>query len=328
MYFYLIGIDYKAAPFGQRENLWRDFTRVSEFWRSSVGPQGAVLLRTCNRIEIYGLAANADEAFAAIGRFKKAFADFFGSSYVKYTQREVLHHALRLACGLESQLKGELEITEQLRLWVARPDFPAGLKGLWEEVFSLSGLIRQASGLDKDIPNIAEIVFFDAEKFIGRERTAKIIVAGTGKIARLLAGHRPLSWQLQFVAHKNFSKAAYLAKESEGEVFSFRDLPQLLIDADVLISATASPHYILGKRDFEHLPDNRKQPLFIYDLALPRDIEPAVSENHRVFLQDLDDLAQGFQKFNQENAVRLRTAAGLIEEALESREGLVYGRNH
>lgn len=328
MYFYLIGINYKSAPFSRRENLWRDFPRVSEFWRSSIGPQGAALLRTCNRIEIYGVAANTDEAFSAIGRFKKAFADFSGSASIKYTRREVLRHALRLACGLESQLKGELEISEQLKLWVGRPDFPVGLGGFWEYVLSLSGFIRRASGLDKDIPNIAEIIFSDAEKFISRQRPAKIIVAGTGKIARLLASRRPLSWQIQFAAHKNFSKAAYLAKESKGEVFPFKDLPQLLVDADILISATASPHYILGKRDFKQLPESRKHPLFIYDLALPRDIEPAVSENPRVFLQNLNDLARGFQRFNRANAGRLRAAADLIEEALESREGLVYDRNN
>ncbi len=328
MYFYLIGIDYKTASFGQRENLWRNSGEVARFWQNSVGTQGAALLRTCNRIEIYGLAANADDAFSAVSRFRRACADFSTNAYIKYTQKEVLRHALRLATGLESQLKGELEISEQLKSWVARPDFPVGLKGFWQDIFYLSGLIRRNSGLDKDIPNIAEIVFSDAEKFVSRKRSAKIIVIGTGKIATLLTQHRPSHWLLQFVAHKNLSRAIYLAKESAGRVFSFRDLPQLFIDADILISATASPHYILGKRDFERLPDTRKQPLFIYDLALPRDIEPAASINHRLFIQDMDDLAQGFQKFNQENAGRLRTAVGLIEEAVESKEGLVYGRSN
>lgn len=315
MYFYLTGIDYKTAPLGALESVCRSRRRLSGFLAGYKLHETA-MLRTCNRIEIYGVASNADEAFTRIKELSRAFPEFYSHAYTKYTEREVFCHALRLASGLESWLQGETAILRQLKSWRQQETFPSALAGLWDEVISLSEGIRQRSGLNLEADNIANIVFHDLNKRISPGVAIRAIVMGTGKIAELIAKYRPSRVSLDFVAHKNYLKAESLARESSGRAFLIKDLPRIINDADVLISATSSPHTLLYKADFASLGGNRERALYVYDLALPRDVEPGVRDIPFVSLQDLSDLSIVIAEYNKRNTEKINLASYLVRESV------------
>ncbi len=320
MYFYLIGTDYKTAPLGVREYFYRKRLEIIDFWRA----KEAALLSTCNRLEIYATSNNTDTAFGYIAEFSKNFPDFFKYAYVKYGEREVFRHALRLASGLESQLIGELQIFQQLDNWRKQEYLSSTLSGLWEKALSLAKDIRVQSGLNEDRNNIAGVVYDDLSKYFKSAQTLEVIVVGTGRIAELLAKYHQPRMCLNFVAHKNYQKAKELARIAQGKAFLLKDLSGLLSEADVLISATSSPHYVLKREDFYNAP----HPFYIYDLALPRDIEPAVRGLPGIFLSNLDDLTEAIHQFNQRNQEKVGVASRLVEEAIERYQEVAYAKNY
>lgn len=320
MYFYLIGIDYKTAPLGVRENFYRQRLKIIDFWRV----KEAASLFTCNRIEIYGISNNTDTAFGYFAEFIQIFPGFFKYAYIKYGEKEVFQHALRLASGLESQLQGELQIYQQLDNWQRQEYLPFALDELWGKVLSLAKDIRSQSGLNEEENNIARVLYDDLNNYFKSAQTVEIIVVGTGKIAELLARYRQPRMHLNFVAHKNYQKAIDLARIAQGKVFLLKDLSGLVSRADVLISATSSPHYVLKRGDFFRAP----HPFYIYDLALPRDTEPSVRDLPGIFLSNLDDLTRVIRQFNQGNQEKIQLASRLIAEAISGYRKVAYAQNY
>ncbi|MBU4312634.1 MAG: hydroxymethylbilane synthase [Candidatus Omnitrophica bacterium] len=283
MILYLIGIDHKSATIQEREPLYRRRSEITDFWKG-IG-EDHVALFTCNRIELYGISEDIFSVSRAIGLFQERFPEFSEYSYVKEGRDEVIEHAFRLACGLESRIIGEKEILKQLDSWIKEDSFPLIWKNIWSEVLDRAKHIRASSGLDSVKNNIAKIVFKD----LGFKKN--IVIIGTGKIAQIFSENKPLGVNLYFVARKKHKKAKRLAKESGGSAVLLDDLGKLLLGADAVISATSSPHYVLRKEHFLDILQKRNRPLFLYDLAVPRDIEPGVGRIPGIFLQNLDDLA-------------------------------------
>lgn len=314
MIFYSLGIDYKSAPLEVREAVFKERREISDFWQV-YNPQAAILC-TCNRLEIYAGAKNASEYSEIVETFIKRFEGFSYYGYLKYGRQAVFKHALRLASGLESQLTGELQILNQLNSWISKDSFPLPLRQLWLQVLALSRDIRVQSGLNEDSRNIANIVFSDLRKRAKFSGKMKIMLVGTGKIAQLIASACPPNTQLYIVAGKNFSKAAVLANQFNASAIAIRDLAKSLPAADALLSATASPHYVLKKEHFQNV-GKRSTPLFIYDLAMPRDVEPQVRDIPGLFLQDLEGLKGLFYQENNKISGRIHLAQYLVEEAMK-----------
>lgn len=327
MHFYLIGIDYKRVPINVRDTIYQNRKAISDFWES-YDPAGTAILITCNRIEIYGVAEYPDDAFGHIANFSKNFLEFSKYSYLKSGKTEVLRHAIRLASGLESQLKGEQQIFVQLNKWRISSTLPVPLEALWDEAISLSEKVRIASKLNEKSPNMATLVLDDIGKRLERQEEYRIIVVGTGKIAELFAEYKSPKARITFLANKNYRKAQALAKHAGGEALLLQDLPRVIDKADVLISATTSPHYVVKKDIFEGLQTDRKHPLYIYDLAIPRDVEPAVGGIGGIYLYNLDSLEYLFHGHNKSGQDRIELASDLIEDFLRAHRKAVYDKSH
>nr|MBU1328686.1 hypothetical protein [Candidatus Omnitrophota bacterium] len=323
MYFYLTGVDYKSASLSVRENIYRKRGNIADFWVSA-HPGRIEALFTCNRIEIYGLAECPEEAFSCISEFSRAFPDFSRRAYFKYGKDEVFRHGLRLSCGLESQLHGELQILNQLEAWSGKESFNLALKNFWQEIIFLSKKIRIEASLNTHDDNIALLIYYDFINRRGSLGPFKVIVAGTGKIAELFARYRMPQASLSFVAHKNYVKAESLARASGGKAYTFKYLAGLLLDADIFISATSSPHYILEKNHFKDVVSKRARELYVYDLAVPRDIEPDAARMKGILLNNLEDLNGLFRRCNIEKKDRTSFASDLIENAVRERSEAVY----
>jgi len=319
MIFYLIGINYKRIPYALREEIYHQREKISYFWDKMAPGRTAVLI-TCNRLEIYGAANNFREYLKDIVSSREKFGTLFSSGYIKSCDKAVFMHALRLATGLDSQVKGELQILEQIKTWMGRERFPDILRRFWEEVLESAESIRKNSGLDKAEHNIASLVFHDLFKKLHVVSRQKILVAGTGRVARLFADFKPPHAELYFAAHKNYEKARSLAEKTKGRSLLFKDAAGVLKDMDALVSVTSSPHLIFKKDDFRDISLGRTRPLYAYDLSLPYDIDPETRNIRGVVLRNFDNFDELFRTHEEKIRVGMQWAEYLVGKAIGERK--------
>lgn len=284
MIFYLIGVNYKDIPYNIQEKILREQGRIADFWNVSASSRAAIL-KTCNRFEIYAAADVISGYLKDVMCFKKLFGGLFEKGYVKAGGENVFFHGLRLAAGLDSQLKGELQILKQIRSWLQQEPFPRELRDFWQGILPLAEDIRRETGFTKEEYNIASIVFEDLLWNIKEVREKKVVVVGTGKVAELFAEFKPSDIGLYFASHKNYQRARYLANRAKGKALFLKDIKGILKEADAFVSATTSPHIILRKADLVEAAANRSRPLYIYDLAVPRDVDPEAETLQGVVLK-------------------------------------------
>jgi len=314
MIFYLIGIDYKTSSLRERELAYSKRKEIAAFYQG-LRPRGEVLF-TCNRAEFYGLADKEAEIHQIAENLKIRYPEIFRKVYLKTNYIEVLKHALRLGVGLESQVLGEQQIFEQLKVWVGQNDFSEILRKFWDKVLVLSESIRFKSILNESERGVAGVVLDELDNNSNLDKYKGMVIIGTGRIARLFAEYRSLGSKLYFASRKKHSKAKQFAKVSSGKVISLDELEDTLLKVDILISATASSHYILQKNQLSRIVARRSSPLFIYDLALPRDIDPEVKNVSGIFLKDLGDLGNTFKNYNQRLKHHSQRAEFLISEVI------------
>lgn len=286
MNFFYLGIDHKVASIDIREAIYWKREAISKFLARY--DQTAVFA-TCNRFEIYGIGKDEFSSGVLTDIFRDKFKPLFDNAYVAYNKKSVLRHVVRLASGLESQIKGELQIYGQVASWAEKRDFPDGLAPLVHDALLAAHDIRMKNGFNKPENNIAVVTYRKILSEIKPHKFINIVVAGTGKIAQLFALYKPHDVRIKFAAHKNISRAEDLAKKAEGEFTFLEELPKELLTADVLVSATSSPHRIFDRDFFLNIAAKRGSELHVYDLALPRDIEPDVKEISGIILKNIDD---------------------------------------
>jgi len=321
MIFYCLGIDHKRTKLEVREAVLRKRDLITRFWQSL--NQASAVLFTCNRVELYGVARNPSSMASAVNALRREFPILFKDAYLKQGKERVIKHALELASGLHSQILGEPQIHQQLSSWLRQSSVSQVIKNLWIKVLPSAQDIRAKSGINIEETNIADVVLGDLAYSCSAE-PKEVVVVGTGKVAGLIAERRIPGVNLCFVSRKRESKARQLAKASGGRAISLDDLLDVLIHADSLISATTSPHYILAREELLKVVKRRDKLLYIYDLAMPRDIEPTIRGIQGVSLQNLDDLNVLFKEHNRNLKYYVRQAEGLIEESTRTIEEEFY----
>jgi len=313
MNLYLIGIDYSETQLQTREAVYRERKNISELFERICG-QKTVIFSTCNRFEIYLTIPDNTKIYEVVNLLQKEFPQFFNNSYIKFGEKEVFFHILRLACGLESQLKGETQIKEQLKHRVFQENFPEVFRSLWLKALIFAEDIRKRSGLNNARDNIAVLIAEDLLRLHLDLPKIEVIIVGAGKIAELFTSVNDSRFSFTFVAHKNRQKAEILAKNTSGRCISFEELPEALIGVQALVSATSSPHFVVKKDDFFRGVSDWSKPFYIYDLALPPDIDPAIGGIKNIFLKNFENLELVFDEHNQKLKTKLNLAEYLIQE--------------
>jgi glutamyl-tRNA reductase len=318
MNFCLIGLDYKSAPAQVRQKMYLGRRQVDSFWKGIAELDTAILV-TCNRFDISLAGRTKKEIIFNLVRFREKFPEFFEYGYIRDTELKFLRYGLRLACGIESQLKGEYQILEQLRAWLSQDRLPRDLFEFWSWIIDLAAEIRLKSGLNSNESNIAALLFQDLKDLGAGGEKLELAVVGTGKLAELLAEFKPDNMQLSFVAHKNRLKAQTLASRVSGQVLSFNQFRQVIFRLDAIVSAARSPHIILKPADIPDAVLQRDKPLYVYDLGFPMNVAGELSKIKNIVLKNLDDLAQAAKNINRYFQGNLNLAEYLIEEAIISR---------
>ena len=294
----LAGINHRQAPLELRERFSlsaSDSDLLALALREKGMVAGAVILSTCQRVELYAEAQDAEAIKRFFLNFKGLNVNLGRYLYVKYNG-EALTHLFNVSSGLDSQIIGEYEILQQVRdayLKARGGEVTTPLLNkLFERALFVGKLVRQQTGISKTGPSIAQSAVYSAEALCGCLAQKKVYIIGAGAIAGKVAqlcAQRGAACII--VANRTFQKAQKLSCAINGRAVKFEEFYLLLKDADILFSATASRHFILKKESFQGR-EGRQKEIIIFDLAFPRDIDPGVAQLEGIRLFNLDDLKQ------------------------------------
>ena len=299
-----LGASHKTASLDVRERLALPEGRASRALEELVSHDAiheAVALFTCNRTELYLVAADAVEAEnAALSILSRQAGirptELLGSIY-SLRGSESVRHLFAVASGLDSMIVGEAEIQGQVKR-AYELALVAGVTGpvsnrMFRDALAAGKRTRSETGIGRAQVSVSSVAVSLAAEFLGGDLAARrVLVIGAGENAELAArALRDRGVRTVFIANRRYDRALGLAKRFDGEAVSFEDLPDELERADIVVSSTGAPHQILGREELELVAARRPgRPLALIDLAVPRDIDPEVADCPGVALYDMDDL--------------------------------------
>lgn len=293
------GINHMSAPVGRRESLAvlpDQLERTLVYIKSFAGFSEAVVLSTCSRVEVYGVAA--EPAFA-----EEQLVSYFVSKGGDAAARELsvrrgaaaVSHLFRVACGLDSWIVGESEILGQVKQ-AYQAAFAKGLTGstlnrAFQRALNAGKTVRAETGLQNGIHSIGGAAALLAGRIFGPLREGRIVVFGAGAVAEAVARHLAAkNFRQILVANRTVSRAVAVARALGGRAVGFEEGLAALSDAEAAIFSTASPEPLLRAPRLSSLTRGRTRSLFLIDLGLPRNVDPACAAQNGVYLYNLDDL--------------------------------------
>lgn len=314
MAFLALGINHKTASVAVRERV--AFTpeqmveALQQLCRLTPSSEAAIL-STCNRSELYLQLDEVDvQAVLAwlAGYHGLPLSDLQACAYV-HENEQAVRHMMRVACGLDSMILGEPQILGQLKsaYAVAREAGTVGplLGRLFQATFSTAKSVRTDTAIGENPVSVAFAAVSLAKQIFADLHRSQALLIGAGETITLVARHlHEQGIKRIVVANRTLERASSLAEQFGAHAILLADIPDELINSDIVISSTASQLPILGKGAVERaLKKRRHKPIFMVDIAVPRDIEPEVGELDDVYLYSVDDLHE------------------VIEENLKSRQG-------
>jgi glutamyl-tRNA reductase len=313
MSFIVIGTNHKHGPLELRERIsfsGRKMKDALDFLKERKLLKGAVILSTCNRVEIYASAVSLDEAEKEIKGFISGYHEIARERldpylYV-YKEKAAARHLFEVVSGLDSQVPGETQIMGQVSAALEQADrigfADKFLIRIFDSAVSFSKETRKNTKISEGKVSIGSVSMdFIRERF-GALKNKKILIIGMGKVTGLILKYLEKEGpNVIFISNRTYEKAKKSAEQIGASAVGFDDLKRHLNEADIVISATASPHFIIRKETLDGI-NNR---LFIIDLALPRDVDPGVKELENVRLYSLEDL----------DGVIKKNIGGKLEEA-------------
>jgi glutamyl-tRNA reductase len=313
----VLGISHKTAPVAVRERYSVSDRGVSDTLSRLCrldGVSGAVLLSTCNRVEVYAEVESLERGLVqamrcelAEGADQDAAGDDEG--FYELGSPESVRHLFKVASGLDSMVLGETEILGQLKqAYSVAMEAGATCKALnkaFQTAFNVAKKIRTDTNIQRGSVSVASVSVELAQKIFESLSEQRVMVIGAGdtseKTARALQSRGASSI---LVSNRSFERAEALARELDGEAIHFDDWPKEFSRIDIVISSTSAPHHLITRRSLAPLLSARgSRPLLLIDIAVPRDIDPEVNQLDEVYLYNVDDLqaiADEYQRLRRE----------------------------
>ena len=322
----LVGISHRATPIAVRERAFVPLPEAAALARRLAGDGEAVCLSTCNRTELYLVGAEAEaRGLAALAEVSGLAEDELGSVVYRLTDEAAALHLFRVAAGLDSMIPGEGEILGQVRAAFEAGSAGPVLDRLFRQALHAGKKARAETAIAESPASVSSAAAALAQQVFGRLDGCRVLLVGAGHVAELAA--RSLAARgarVAFVANRSPDRAQGLATQLGAQAIPLDELPERLPAVDVVLSSTGSPDRVLERPQVEAaLRRGKGRPLFLIDLAVPRDLDPAIHDLDGCFLYDLDDLeavvAAGLAGRRREAA---RAEAIAAEQAQRFREWL------
>ncbi|MFP3343585.1 glutamyl-tRNA reductase [Halomonas sp. SIMBA_159] len=324
-----LGINHRTASVAVREQVAFTPTQLDSALaelRSLPHISEAAVLSTCNRTELYCVtdAAGEQTVLDWLGRFHNLRVDELSRCAYHYHDNEAARHLMRVAVGLDSMVLGEPQILGQLKDAYQQARQAKGLGGelerLFQHTFAVAKQVRTETGIGKNPVSVAYAAVSMASRIFDDFSRANALLIGAGETIELVARHLHEAGVRQLtVANRTRERAEQVSSSLGGTAITLPEIPDALEHADIVISSTASPLPILGKGMVERaLKKRRHRPVFMVDIAVPRDIEPEVGELADVFLYTVDDLEEVIEENRRHRQVAADQAESLIEHGVGS----------
>jgi len=299
----LIGINHKTAPVSVRECIAFSADETADALKalSDIEEIREVMLySTCNRVEVVLVAADREQAIektkAFISEYNKIALDQFEDTLYVHQNSEAVRHIFRVAASLDSLVVGEPQILGQLkaayRAATGAKTSGVVLNRLLHRAFFVAKRIRTETGIGDRAVSISYAAVELALKIFGSLEGKKILLIGAGEMAELAVEHLTRhQTSAVYVANRTFENAVALAERFRGSAVGFEEIPRQLGEVDIIISSTGAPDIIITREQVKKaVRARRNRPIFFIDIAVPRDIDPAIHRLSNSYVYDIDDL--------------------------------------
>jgi glutamyl-tRNA reductase len=326
----IAGVNHKTAPVAVRESLaFREESVPGALGRlkSQSGVREAMILSTCNRVEITLTADDSSDPSLIVDLFLAAHkgidAAQLGPQLYRHEGRDAIHHLFRVASSLDSMVVGEPQILGQLKMaYGAAKDCGAvngWLDSLVSRAFSVAKRVRSETGIGQSAVSVSYAAVELARKIFGSLNGRTVMIVGAGKMSELAARHLRRSGSAHvFVTNRTPDRAIEMAKIFDGTPVEYSRLVSMLPEMDIVIASSGAPQYVLTRDDMQRvITARRNKPMFLIDIAVPRNIDPAVNAIDNVFLYDIDDLREVVDSNLRERRKEAERAEALVVEEVE-----------
>lgn len=327
MHILVVSLNYKTAPVEIREKLTFQPNELGQAMKQLKNQKSIlenVIISTCNRTEIYAVV---DQLHTGRYYVKAFLADWFGldkddvTPYLNiYETDGAIWHLFKVACGLDSMILGETQILGQVRTSFLLAQEEETIGTVFNQLFKQAVTLAKRAHSETEIGANAVSVSYAAvelgKKIFGDLKTKHVLILGAGKMGELavknLYGH---GVEKVTVLNRTVEKAELLAQRFDGQARGMNELQCTLVEADIVISSTGASGYVITKELMTYVEKMRKgRPLFMVDIAVPRDLDPKLAELDNVFLYDIDDL-QGIVEANMKEREAAAEQIHLLMEA-------------
>ena len=321
----ILGVNHKTAPVAVREKLACSDIAVPLGQLAEISHcREFCFLSTCNRVEVIFVSDQPEQTTRAIRKFLFARADISEQEAIDFTYFhqgvEAVSHLFRVAASLDSMVVGEPQILGQLKEAYrnAAEHRATGviLNRLIHKAFSTAKRVRTETNIGSNAVSISYAAVQLAKKIFGSLKGKTVLLAGAGEMAELAAEHLMGQGCGQvIVANRTLENAIKLAKRFKGQGVGLDELHQQLEVADIMVSSTGAPNLILKRDDLKLIMKARRnKPLFLIDIAVPRDLDPQLNDLDNVYLYDVDDLSQVVEVNKSDREVAAMAAERIVKD--------------
>jgi glutamyl-tRNA reductase len=328
MRFQLIGVNHNTAPVEVRERLAIPESRLPEACKKLTEHPGideGMILSTCNRVEILANAKNG------VGADLRTFLQNYfhidsgelNKHLYEYNEREAVRHLFRVAASLDSMVVGEPQILGQVKEAYATARAVGAVRAQLDQLvtraFAVAKRVRTETAVGSSSVSIASVAVELAKKIFGNLHGKHVYLVGAGKMSELAARHLMAHGCASiFVANRTYDRAVSLAYKFKGHAIHFEDLHNTCDRADIVITSTGAPHAIFRREHGEAFLARRKnRPMFFIDIAVPRDVDPAMNKLDGIFVYDIDDLQQAVASHVADRRKEAERAEAIVASEVE-----------
>jgi glutamyl-tRNA reductase len=303
MRFSITGVNHRSAPVEVRERLAFDDRSLSEALLNLKGRPGfceGLILSTCNRVEVALTCEENSGVMVAVDQFladtRHVERDWVTPYLYRYDDGDAIRHLFRVAASLDSMVVGEPQILGQLKSAYALAKEHGAVNGFLDNLltraFNVAKRVRSETDIGSSAVSVSYAAVELAREIFGSLADKKVMIVGAGKMSELAARHLRRSGATQiFVTNRTPERAIEMAQLFDGKIVEYTRFLSFLPEIDIVIASSGAPHYIVVREDMKKVIEARRnRPMFLIDIAVPRNIEPSVNELDGIFLYDIDDL--------------------------------------